>query len=95
MTNNGGCNHTCTNTPGSFYCNCTDGFMLNADKRECSGQYHICCNLQILKCFICSQFLTFWETFIRTIIDIKHVINNINIFLQWKEGGKTLFLVLY
>ena len=32
------CEHTCTNTPGSFVCSCNDGYMLNSDGRTCTGK---------------------------------------------------------
>ncbi|XP_078664090.1 E-selectin-like [Branchiostoma floridae x Branchiostoma belcheri] len=32
---NGGCDHVCTNTLGSFQCSCVDGFNLNADGHSC------------------------------------------------------------
>ena len=34
---NGGCNHTCTNTDGSFKCSCPDGYLLLDDEKSCSG----------------------------------------------------------
>ena len=34
---NGGCQHICVNTPGSYYCKCFDGYTLNADGKTCSG----------------------------------------------------------
>ncbi|GBO25112.1 Multiple epidermal growth factor-like domains protein 6 [Araneus ventricosus] len=32
---NGGCDHVCTNTPGSYVCSCLDGFFLLDDQRKC------------------------------------------------------------
>ena len=32
------CEHTCTNTPGSFVCSCNDGYVLNSDGRTCTGK---------------------------------------------------------
>ncbi|XP_035691421.1 signal peptide, CUB and EGF-like domain-containing protein 2 [Branchiostoma floridae] len=32
---NGGCDHACTNTAGSFYCSCVAGFTLNEDRFSC------------------------------------------------------------
>ena len=37
-TRNGGCEHNCTNTEGSFYCSCVDGYQLTNDV-YCSGVY--------------------------------------------------------
>ena len=34
---NGGCNQTCTNTVGSYFCDCSEGYVLDADKHNCSG----------------------------------------------------------
>ena len=36
-TLNGGCNQTCNNTVGSYFCDCSDGYVLDADKHNCSG----------------------------------------------------------
>ena len=36
LTRNGGCEHNCTNTEGSFYCSCVDGYQLSNDV-HCSG----------------------------------------------------------
>ena len=35
LTNNGGCSHRCTNTPGSYYCGCPSGYVLQSDNRNC------------------------------------------------------------
>ena len=34
---NGGCEHSCRNKPGTFYCRCKRGFKLNPDRKSCSG----------------------------------------------------------
>lgn len=36
--NNGGCSQLCTDTPGSFYCHCHEGYRL-VDNRTCIGEY--------------------------------------------------------
>lgn len=37
---NGGCEHFCRNTIGSFECNCRKGFKLLTDERTCQGTIH-------------------------------------------------------
>ncbi|XP_075251110.1 bone morphogenetic protein 1-like [Convolutriloba macropyga] len=32
---NGGCQHTCTNTKGGFICSCHEGFILHEDNKSC------------------------------------------------------------
>eukprot|EP00058_Branchiostoma_floridae_P013899 XP_002599387.1 hypothetical protein BRAFLDRAFT_200116 [Branchiostoma floridae] len=43
---NGGCNQTCTNTPGGFLCSCHNGYTLNSDGmtyiNECEVSPGIC-----------------------------------------------------
>ena len=36
-----GCDHDCTNTPGSFFCACMNGFELLSDNRSCAGKKYI------------------------------------------------------
>ena len=33
---NGGCDHTCTNTNGSYYCTCDENYILDDDGRNCT-----------------------------------------------------------
>ena len=35
------CVETCTNTVGSFYCECNMGYELNSDGATCDGEYYI------------------------------------------------------
>ena len=35
--NNGNCTHNCTNTEGSYYCTCEDGYELENDGHTCKG----------------------------------------------------------
>lgn len=37
--NNGGCDHFCRNTVGSFECSCQKGHKLLTDERSCQGQW--------------------------------------------------------
>ena len=34
-TNNGGCQHICKNTIGSYKCYCQNGFVLHTDRHSC------------------------------------------------------------
>lgn len=36
-TQNGGCNMDCINTQGSFFCACSDSYILDMDERTCIG----------------------------------------------------------
>ena len=31
------CDHNCTNTPGSYFCTCMDGYVLESDHHTCTG----------------------------------------------------------
>lgn len=35
VVNNGGCQHDCKNTMGSYVCSCHNGFMLAENKHDC------------------------------------------------------------
>lgn len=38
LANNGGCDHFCRNTVGSFECGCRKGYKLLTDERSCQGE---------------------------------------------------------
>lgn len=38
--NNGGCEHTCRDTDGSYECSCHAGYQLGADNHACVGKYN-------------------------------------------------------
>ena len=35
---NGGCDHICTNTIGSYICSCDNGYTLDGNNLSCSGK---------------------------------------------------------
>ena len=37
-TNNGGCDHYCHNSAGSYSCSCYSNYQLNSDNHTCNGQ---------------------------------------------------------
>ena len=37
-TSNGGCEHSCTNTIGSFTCSCATGYQLDENGLNCNGE---------------------------------------------------------
>ena len=38
-TNNGGCEHTCTNVDGSNICSCDEGYTLDSNGNSCTGKW--------------------------------------------------------
>ena len=38
--NNGNCDHSCTNTNGSYVCSCNMGYELSPDGHTCTGKQH-------------------------------------------------------
>ena len=38
LLNNGGCEHACVNTLGSFQCRCPRGYILDSNRRTCIGK---------------------------------------------------------
>ena len=39
-TSNGGCEHQCKNTNGSYICQCKKGFFLDGNAKTCSGKFY-------------------------------------------------------
>ena len=35
---NGGCQHKCINTPGSFKCDCNEGYVLHMNQKDCKEE---------------------------------------------------------
>ena len=41
LTNNGGCDQTCVNAPGSFDCKCKEGYEMNPESMLCEGTHFL------------------------------------------------------
>ena len=37
VQSNGGCQHVCKNTNGSYFCTCRSGYILGENKHHCEG----------------------------------------------------------
>ena len=59
VESNGGCDHNCTNTEGSYYCSCFIGYELDEDQKGCSGQYMYALS-KLLIAF--TKFSVLWHT---------------------------------
>ena len=40
LVNNGGCNYTCVNKPGTYECDCSIGFNFDDVLKTCTGKYY-------------------------------------------------------
>uniref|UniRef100_A0A3Q3IYR3 EGF-like domain-containing protein n=1 Tax=Monopterus albus TaxID=43700 RepID=A0A3Q3IYR3_MONAL len=50
QVHNGGCQHRCVNTRGSYYCECHLGSRLHVDGRTCLGNQFKPAHLSIATC---------------------------------------------
>ena len=55
-----GCEHNCTNTNGSYYCTCINGYELETDNHTCIGNYVHTCTSYIWYRSIITSFLHAW-----------------------------------
>ncbi len=54
-TNNGGCEHNCDNTDGSFFCSCDSGYQLDNSSLNCSGKMCDYLHKNSLSCVIVNR----------------------------------------
>lgn len=66
LTDNGGCQHNCTNTPGSYQCTCHPTFKIQSDGKSCGH------------CPTCSEFETLWQT----VQDLKEQLVSVEVWKQ-------------
>ena len=57
-----GCDHNCTNTDGSYYCTCMDGYELESDNHTCAGNVyvHACVIHMHISTLFCSQKINYY-----------------------------------
>lgn len=48
---NGGCQHECVNTFGSYSCQCRSGFVLHENKHDCKEGISLLCHVLMLLFF--------------------------------------------
>ena len=59
-TDNGGCDQICVNKPGSFECQCKEGYTLAEDGKTCNGKLTLQESpLKILFLYDCSHFFCY------------------------------------
>ena len=74
QSRNGGCEHHCTNTHGSYRCTCRDGFKLRSDNHACDSKstniFHL-----VLYCFFffksAESQLPLWKSPLRYMLKVK------------------------
>ena len=49
---NGGCEQLCNNMVASFECSCRDGYSLDANRLNCSGECMLGCDYSMCKVMI-------------------------------------------
>ena len=47
-----GCDHNCTNTDGSYYCTCMDGYVLESDNHTCTGDDYVLYTTKLLNIIV-------------------------------------------
>lgn len=69
---NGGCEHFCRNTIGSFECNCRKGFKLLTDERSCQGRPESRVVIQAAACDLTSATASHYSI----LKDLLHVLSS-------------------
>ena len=64
---NGGCQHICINTDGSYICHCRKGFSLNANAKTCSGKFQAIICSSVRKNQVFHLLSVQWKIYQRTI----------------------------
>lgn len=66
---NGGCQHECVNTFGSYSCQCRSGFVLHENKHDCKEGIQFLWRVLILLFFFCFVFQ--WSRCVLIILTVK------------------------
>ena len=79
LLSNSGCSQLCTNTIGSYQCNCRNGYQLNTNGIDCDGQIlnfsaFISCSFQISMSVL--MVLIYVNTIVITLMVVMSVIVN-------------------
>ena len=69
---NGGCDQNCTNTLGSFFCNCSEGYLLDENGFTCDGARYACASIWLIH--KCSFFQTLTSVSLIHVTPMQHVI---------------------
>ena len=94
---NGGCEHECINTEGSFYCDCREGYMLESNNRTCEGNENMCIDhgkkdsRTVLRYYIDQSLSTGTNSSFHYSTDMTHALPNVSILHNWMPTHKNLF----
>ena len=72
-TNNGGCQHTCVNTAGSYQCQCRSGYRLSSNGRNCVGKWLAQINILWIRMF---------HSFLQISMNVQWAHTTVNKFVQ-------------
>ena len=77
------CQQVCVNTPGAYQCTCFNGFSLNRDGFNCSGEYH------------CMHVISSWHPLmVIFFVAITHMKMLMNALLEWTTVNITVIIAM-
>ena len=99
-TNNAGCEHDCYNSPGSYSCNCNEGYEVHEDQHQCLRKY-FCEMYKNILLFYKSMLIIILLDINKDIIFIHHASQNDDKAMQRRSAtlmaglGYALRLAMY